>query len=655
MELCYIAARLNEEIVSAQPCGLSAPKNRLNSFMPARRHAIGAEYLGDGRTHFRVWAPKASQLELDLETAEGKILSTHLLEREADGYFSGLAPAEPGALYRYRLNRSPHSHPDPASRYQPLGVHGQSCVIDPSTFRWTEADWRGVELKGQVVYEMHVGTFTREGTWRAAAGQLRELRDAGITLIEMMPVNEFPGEFGWGYDGVDLFAPCHIYGTPDDLRAFIDAAHHAGIAVILDVVYNHLGPEGNYLRCFALAYFTNRYENEWGEALNFDGPDSGPVRDFFITNACYWIEEFHFDGFRFDATQSIHDRSDEYILCAIGKAARQAAGERSLILIAENEPQQIKSVLPCEKGGDGLDGIWNDDFHHAALVKLTGKREAYYTDYKGMPQEFVSAAKYGFLYQGQRYKWQKQRRGTPAFGVAPQAFVAFVENHDQLANSADGARVRFKTSAGKYRAMTALLLLGPWTPMLFQGQEFGASTPFTYFTDVEQALHEPVRRGRTKFLCQFPSLRKPDVIENLPIPWDRAQFQRCKLDFSERETNREWYDLHRDLLRLRRDDPRFGEQKLGGVDGAVLGRDAFVLRYFGGDRADDRLLVVNLGRALRLDPAPEPLLAPPLNTRWEMLWNSEATRYGGAGDPPPLDSDENWHIPAEAAVVLRPL
>ena len=588
-------------------------------------------------------------LEVILESTS----ATFSLAREADGYFGGVAPAGVGDLYRYRLD-SGDAYPDPASRYQPEGVHGPSAVIDHRAFEWTDQNWRSQGLKGQVVYEMHIGTFTREGTWRAAAAQLEELRNAGITLIEMMPVHEFPGAFGWGYDGVDLFAPCHIYGAPDDLRAFVDEAHRVGVSVILDVVYNHIGPEGNYLGSFADGYFTGRYKNDWGDALNFDGPESAPVREFFVTNARYWIEEFHFDGFRFDATQNIEDASPEYILSEIGKAARTAAGERSLILIAENEPQQIKTVLPYEKGGDGFDGIWNDDFHHTALVALTGKREAYFTDYKGAPQEFVSSAKYGFLFQGQRYKWQKQRRGSPSFGVPPQAFVSFIENHDQVANSADGARVRSKTSPGKYRAMTALLLLGPWTPMLFQGQEFGASTPFTYFTDLEEALHDSVGKGRKEFLAQFPSLRKPEVVAELPIPWDRRQFERCKLDFTEREANRPWYDLHRDLLRLRREDPRFREQKPSGVDGAVLARDAFLLRYFGDDR-DDRLLVVNLGRALRLDPAPEPLLAPPMGMRWEILWNSEAERYGGTGNPPPLESERNWQIPAECAVVLRPV
>ena len=285
--------------------------------------------------------------------------------------------------------------------------------------------WRGLKLPGQIIYELHVGTFTPEGTWQAAAKQLAELAKIGITVIEMMPVAEFAGPFGWGYDGVDLFAPSHLYGNPDDLRSFINTAHSLGMAVILDVVYNHFGPEGNYLSVFSGDYLTHRQKNDWGDSINFDGPNSGPVREFFITNGRYWIDEFHFDGFRFDATQSISDQSDEYIVGAIGRAARATAGERSLILVAENEEQEAKLVRPRKEGGDDLDGVWNDDWHHSAIVALTGRNEAYYSDYKGTPQEFISAAKYGYLYQGQPYSWQEALRGTSTFWYSPCGICFF--------------------------------------------------------------------------------------------------------------------------------------------------------------------------------------------------------------------------------------
>jgi maltooligosyltrehalose trehalohydrolase len=525
-------------------------------------------------------------------------------------------------------------------------------VIDPSAFKWSDAKWRGQKLKGQIIYEMHIGTFTPEGTWKAAAAQLPELARIGITIIEVMPSADFPGKFGWGYDGVDLYAPTRLYGSPEDLRAFINHAHSLGLAVILDVVYNHFGPDGNYLAVYSDDYLHPSSRNDWGDSINFDGANSGPVREFFITNARYWIEEFHFDGFRFDATESIFDKSDEHILGAIGRAARTAAGRRSIILVAENERQEIKLIRPRSEGGDDLDGVWNDDLHHSAFVALTDRREAYCTDYLGGPQEFISAAKYGYLFQGQPYSWQEAPRGTLALGAPPQAFVGFLENHDQVSNSIAGQRVRFGAPPGRYRAMTALLLLAPWTPLLFQGQEFGSSKPFVYFSDAGgEDLREAIRKGRFHFLEQFPSLATPGAQKQLPLPSDPDTFTRCKLDFSERAKNKHLYDLHVDLIRLRREDSRFKEQRAGGVDGAVLGAKSFVLRYFA-DANDDRLLLVNLGKPQLLKPMPEPLLAPPLGFEWSTLWSSDSEGYGGPGTVP-VATQDNWTLPAEAAVALR--
>jgi maltooligosyltrehalose trehalohydrolase len=619
-----------------------------------RRYPIGAELIETNETHFRVWAPKAQRLAVILEQSSRPDAKRtfHPLIREAGGYFSGSVEAGAGALYRFRVDENEHFHPDPASRFQPGGPHDSSCVVDPMKFQWTDSQWRGRKLKGQIIYEMHIGTFTPQGTWRAAAEQLAELAGIGITVIELMPIADFPGKYGWSYDGVNLFAPAHQYGAPDDLRSFINHAHSLGLAVILDVVYNHFGPDGNYLHVFSDHYFTSRHETDWGESINFDGPNSGPVREFFIANGHYWIEEFHFDGFRFDATQDIHDRSEEYIIGAVGRAARFAAGERSLILVAENESQLTKLVLPRRLGGDDLDGLWNDDFHHAAIVALTGRNEAYYTDYCGAPQEFISAAKYGYLYQGQPYSWQGAPRGTPAFGLPPEAFICFIENHDQISNTSAGDRLRFLTSPGRYRAMTALLLLGPWTPMLFQGEEFGASSPFTYFSDIgDDKLREAIRKGRLEFLAQFPSMASEEAQKHLPNPFDPEVLARCKLDLSEREKNCEFYELHVDLIKLRREDSRFREQIPGGVDGAVLGSQSFLLRYFAAQN-DDRLLVVNLGRQQTLDPAPEPLLAPPLGFEWERVWSSELPKYGGPGELTVV-TQKSWILPAEATVVLR--
>jgi maltooligosyltrehalose trehalohydrolase len=620
-----------------------------------RRYPIGAELIGDGRVHFRVWAPKAKRLEVAMEGSRGAKAAPTFeeLEREPSGYFAGSVVAEAGTLYRFRLNGEGNLYPDPASRFQPEGPHGPSCVIDHTQFNWTDRQWNGRELAGQIMYEMHLGTFTPEGTWRAAAEKLFLLKQDGITLLEMMPIADFPGQFGWGYDGVNMFAPCHLYGAPDDLRFFIDRAHSLGLAVILDVVYNHFGPDGNYLGVFSDDYINRDRPNEWGDCINFDGRNSAPVRDFFITNGRYWIDEFHFDGFRFDATQSIHDESEEYIVGAIGRAARKAAGERTIVLVAENEPQEPKLIKPRSEGGDDLDALWNDDWHHSALVALTGNREAYFTDYLGNPQEFISAAKYGYLFQGQPYVWQEAPRGYSARGASPAAFISFIENHDQVANNPFGERVRFLTSPGRYRAMVALLLLGPWTPLLFQGQEFGATSAFRYFSDVgDEQLKEAIRKGRFEFLAQFPSVATPEVQSRLPVPHHRSTFEGCKLDWSDREKNPQHYDLHRDLIRLRQTDSRFREVTPRGVDGAVLGRRAFVLRYFGDQPTDERLLLVNFGQQAVFSPAPEPLLAPPDEHEWHTMWTSEAPEYGGMGMLP-VANHNGWTIFAEAAVALH--
>jgi maltooligosyltrehalose trehalohydrolase len=608
-----------------------------------RRYPIGAELVEAG-VSFRVWAPKRSKVSVVVQGG-----GEHPLAREADGYFSGVAAgAERGTLYRFRLDRDETLYPDPASRFQPEGPHGPSEVVDPA-YAWRDEGWRGASLKGQVIYEMHVGTFTREGTYAAALEKLPLLKDVGITLIEMMPVNEFPGRFGWGYDGVDLFAPTRLYGRPDDLRRFIDGAHALGLGVILDVVYNHLGPDGNYLACFSDDYFTDRYENEWGEAINFDGRNAQGTRDFFIGNAAYWIDEFHFDGLRLDATQSIIDASEEHVITAIVRAARAAARGRGIVIVGENEPQQAKLVRPRESGGHGLDALWNDDLHHSAMVALTGRNEAYYEDHDGSPQEFISAAKHGYLFQGQFYAHQGKRRGAPALDITPAAFVSFVQNHDQIANSGRGLRLQQLTSPGRARAVTALILLMPSTPMLFQGQEFWASTPFLYFADHKPELAMLVRDGRHEFVSQFPSVASPDMRRLLHAPEDWNTFAACKLDWSEFERNAHAVALHRDLLRLRREDTVFAQQRQGAVDGSVLGSEAFVLRYFGRD--DDRLLLVNLGRDLERRSIPDPLLAPPEGRGWRLLWSSEHPDYGGSGTPP-IETKERWRIPGHAAVVM---
>jgi maltooligosyltrehalose trehalohydrolase len=616
-----------------------------------RRYPAGAEAQPGGSTHFRVWAPEPRQISLRIEGPDMPARDVSL-DEEADGYYAALVEGVgPGTRYRYVLDGDPLA--DPASRFQPEGPFGPSEVIDPAQFNWKHPLPRGVELAGQVIYELHTGTFTPGGTWRSATEKLPLLLDSGITTIEVMPVSDFPGRFGWGYDGVFPYAPAHQYGTPDDFRAFIDEAHGRGLGVILDVVYNHLGPDGCVFARYAKSYYSTEYWNEWGDALNFDGPGAQPVRDYFASNAAYWIDEFQLDGLRLDATQSIHDKSARHVIAEIGCRARSAARGRSIILVAESETQTVTLVRPADAGGDGLDGLWNDDLHHSAIVALTGKREAYFSDHHGTPQELISAAKRGYLFQGQRYAWQQQPRGTRADGVPAAAFVTYLENHDQVANSGDGARVRFHTSPGRFRAMTAFMLLIPGTPMLFQGQEFGADAPFMYFADHNPELAKAVQQGRAEFVRQFPSQTSPAAQARVPVPHDPDTFERCKLNWDERDSHEPWVRLHRDLLGMRRSDAAFCSQDVGAMDGAVLGAELFVLRFTTPGAEDERLVFVNLGPDVDAGSFAESLVAPPDGHTWSVRWSSEEPEYGGTGTPPVI-SNTGWRIPGHATVVLQP-
>jgi len=612
-----------------------------------RRYPMGAEPRGTAGTSFRVWCPQSRQVCVVLEQTGKEIL----LEDEGNGYFSGFAEfAKAGMRYRFRLDSG--CYPDPASRFQPEGPHGPSEIIDPASFSWTDVKWHGVPREGQIIYELHVGTFTPEGTWKAAAAQLNELADLGITVIEVMPVAEFTGQRGWGYDGVDFFAPTRCYGRPEDFRNFVNEAHGNGLGVILDVVYNHFGPDGNYLGAFSKNYLSSAHTSEWGDALNYDGEESAEVRRFILTNAAYWIEEFHLDGLRLDAIDQIFDDSQEHIVAEIAKTVRRAGGARDTLIVGENESQNSGLVRASSKGGLGLDALWNDDFHHAAIVAMTGRNEAYYTDYHGSPQEFISASKWGFLYQGQYYVWQKNRRGSPSLDLDSSCFVTFIQNHDQIANSLWGKRIHVLTGSALLRAMTAFLLLSPGTPMLFQGQEFASSAPFLYFADHEPGLANAVAMGRMQFLSQFPSIASPSASAVLANPNEEETFLRCKLDFTERQKNREIYRLHRDLIHLRKETPLFWRDAKHHCDGAVLGEHAFLLRFFG-EEQDDRLLIINLGRNFSVSNASEPLMAPPSNHRWHLQWSSEDPNYGGQGTPS-LNTQEIWHIPAQTTALLIP-
>ena len=614
-----------------------------------RRFPIGAELQPTGGVHFRVWAPAPKTVSLVLERSGCQ--QDVGLEAQDDGYYAAfVADAAHGARYWYRLDGK--LAPDPASRWQPDGPSGASAVVDSEAFAWTMPALPGVSLHSQVIYEMHIGTFTRDGTWRGAASKLPLLARTGVTMLEVMPVAEFAGRFGWGYDGVFPFAPTHLYGTPDDFRAFVDTAHGHGLAVILDVVYNHLGPDGCVFRQYAPDYFA-RQANEWGDGLNFSGEHAGPVREYFSSNAAYWIEEFRLDGLRIDATQSIHDSSPEHFLATMGRAARKAARGRRIVLVAENEPQHVRIVRPAADGGFGLDGLWNDDFHHSASVALTGRREAYFSDHHGTPQEFISVAKYGYLFQGQRYAWQKQARGSRTDGLDPAVFVNFIENHDQIANSGDGSRIHARTSPGRYRAMAALFILMPGTPMLFQGQEFGSSSPFLYFADHKPELAAAVQKGRAEFMSQFPSIASAGMQARLPLPHDPQTFERSILDWGEYDRHVEHRRFYEDLIRLRRRDRALAVTRAGSVDGAVLASEAFVLRYQAAVPGDERLLCVNLGPDLNAASFAEPLVAAPAGCGWRVKWSSEDPGYGGTGTPEVV-GEHGWRLPGQSALLLEP-
>jgi maltooligosyltrehalose trehalohydrolase len=617
----------------------------------SRRLPIGAEVQPDGGVHFRVWAPRRKKVAVAVHPPEDAATS-HRVEMEsgAGGYYEAFVPqAAAGWRYYFLLDEEDYAYPDPASRFQPEGVHGASEVIDPSEYAWSDVGWKGASLPGQILYEMHLGTFTPEGTCAAAMERLPHLADLGVTLLEIMPLAEFPGEFGWGYDGAAWFAPTRLYGRPDDFRRFVDEAHRLGLGVTLDVIYNHFGPCGNYTGAFSEDYVSRQRGTEWGDAINFDGPNSEPVREFVSSNAAYWIDEFHLDGLRLDAVHAIVDESPEHVLALLQRRARQAAGAKSIVIYAEDEHQRVRMVQPPEDLGCGLDGVWNDDFHHSARVAATGHAEYYYGDYAGTPQELISAVKWGYLYQGQWHGRQQKFRGTPTWRQPAARFVTYLQNHDQVANSAHGLRLHELTSPGRFRALTTLLLLSPNTPLLFQGEEFAASAPFLFFADHEVDLARLVREGRWEFLRHFN--RVAGLTEPLPgtDPESRRSFERCILDWSERESHARTLDLHRDLIRLRKSDRVFSSQDAGAIHGAVIGPEAFLLRYLGQD-GGDRLLLVNLGRDLEWRPAAEPLMAPPAGHPWRLLFSSEEPRYGGTGTA--LLDIKNWRIPGHAAIAL---
>lgn len=576
----------------------------------------GPRWLGAGGTHFRVWAPDAGRVELLIEAGGGRPAP---MAPSGDGWFELTHPAAgPGTRYRFLVNGA-GPFPDPASRFQPLGVHGPSQVVDPAAFKWTDAAWTGVPLERLVLYELHVGTFTPEGTFLAAAARLPELAALGITAIELMPLADFPGARNWGYDGVAPFAPARCYGQPDDLRTLVNEAHRLGLAVHLDVVYNHLGPDGAYQGSFSGQYYSVTHRTPWGAAINFDGPGSRPVRDYVIANAVAWITEYHLDGLRLDATHAIHDESPRHILTELAGAVHQAArtAGREALVIAEEVRNLAHMVRPPAEGGCGLDAAWSDDFHHQLRRKLTGDADGYFADFSGTAADIAVTAQRGWFYAGQYAEYFGGPRGTDPAGVPASRFVFFLQNHDQVGNRAMGDRLHHVITPAAYRAASTLLLLLPQTPLLFMGQEWAAGSPFLYFTDHNQELGAAVRDGRRAEFARFAAFRDPVARDRIPDPQAAATFSASRLDWSERdrEPHRSTLLLYRHLLRLRSTEPAL---RAGDCEVADLSDDVLLVRRETPDGAA-LLAIVCLDGSGRVDLEGHPAARLGPGQHWRVL------------------------------------
>ncbi|HZQ90332.1 MAG TPA: malto-oligosyltrehalose trehalohydrolase [Terriglobales bacterium] len=513
----------------------------------ARTATFGAITSGS-RTEVRVWAPAARELVVRLldKPGAGDGYREFPLKRQAGDVFTALLEAGPGGRYFYRVNGG-KPVPDPVSRLLPEGVHGPTEIVDPNAFRWTDDAWRGLRPEDYVLYELHVGTFSREGTFDGILQRLEYLRDVGVTVIELMPVAAFPGTRNWGYDGVAWYAVQASYGGPEGLKTLVNAAHAAGLAVVLDVVYNHLGNEGNYLPMFG-PYLTGRYPTPWGNAINYDGPGSQGVRRYVIENALYWIAEYHLDGLRLDAVQTMHDASQPHILAEIGENVQELARElgRTVCVIAETDENDGRIVRPARRGGYGLDALWSDDFHHAVHAYFTGERRGYYQDF-GRPEQIARALEQGFVYQGEYFQFWERPRGTPARDMRLPQHVICIQNHDQVGNRALGERLHHLVPRGVRRLMAALLLLAPETPLLFMGQEYDEAAPFLFFTDFsDPELQRAVGDGRRREFREFnwdevPDPQDPQTFELSKLNWDLALHGHNAM--------LKW---HRDVLDLRR-------------------------------------------------------------------------------------------------------
>ena len=596
--------------------------------IPGSEERLGATPLPGGGCRFLVYAPAAKTVEVRLISPVDRVVP---LERTGRGYHRGVvAEAGPGSLYRYRLDGE-RERPDPASRFQPDGVHGPSCVTDPASFRWEDRGWAGLPLEEYVLYELHLGTFTPEGTFGAVVPRLDSLQEIGITAIELMPVAQFPGSRNWGYDGVYPFAVQESYGGPEGLKALVNACHLRRMAVVLDVVYNHLGPEGNYLGDFG-PYFTDRYRTPWGAAINFDGPHSDEVRRFFLENACAWFSEFRVDALRLDAIHGMLDFSAYPFLAELADTVRtlEARLGRSLHLIPESDLNDARVVTPRERGGFGHGAQWNDDFHHALHVLLTGEREGYYRDF-GSVEDLATAHTEGFVYAGRHSAFRSRRHGNSSRQLEARQLVVFSQNHDQVGNRMHAERLSALASFESLKLAAGVVLLSPFLPLLFMGEEYGETAPFFYFiSHSDRELVEAVRKGR---LEEFAGFRWEGEV---PDPQDEETFRRSRIDYALRETGRHriLLEFHRELLRLRREHPVLSRVTRKGMNAVALERERALLVTR--SRGDDRTATV-----CHFGEGPASIPVPLSSGRWETILDSSDPRWGGEGSgiPDEIRSD----------------
>lgn len=592
-----------------------------------QKPSLGATYLGDNHTRFQVWAPLVHKLAVHITAPQEQ---TSPLEKDARGYHHGVINGvSPGALYFYRLDNQ-KERPDPASRFQPQGVRGPSQVVAPG-FPRKGNHWLGLPLQEYIIYELHVGTFTPEGTFDAIIPYLDELKELGITAIELMPMAQFPGNRNWGYDGVYLFAVQNSYGGPEGLKRLVNACHQKELAVVLDVVYNHLGPEGNYFHDFA-PYFTERYRTLWGWALNFDGPYCDEVRRFFVENALYWVTEFHLDALRLDALHAILDNSPYTFIEELATSVHRLAEQlnRQVYLIGESAANDRRLIRSRELGGCGLDAQWNDDFHHALHVLLTGERTGYYLDY-GQLQHLAKAFHEGFIYSGEYSPYRQRRHGTSSRDIPAHRFVVFAQNHDQVGNQRRGDRLSQLTSFEGLKLAAGTVLLSPFIPLLFMGEEYGEKAPFPYFIHHSApSLVEAVRKGRREEFAAFQWSGK------LPDPQSEATFQSARLNHNLRKEGQHQvlFEFYRELIQLRREIPALAHLSKETLEViADEKKKLLLLRRWHGE--DEAILLFNFGDSQVSFPFPIPA------GRWHKRLDSADQKWWGKGSsvPQQLDSD----------------